>query len=79
MGFFGESVFIVTLLRSYSWSEFPSSKKKTSKVCAEVTLAGKTLLVVLIAEPGGNGHKAIRALLDQGLEDLVLGSEQEVP
>ena len=79
MGFFSESVFIVTLLRANSWSEFSGSEEKTSKVCAEVTLGGKTLLVVLIAEPGGNGHKARRALLDQGLEDLVLGSEQEVP
>ncbi len=67
MGFFGESVFIVTLLRSYSWSEFPSSKKKTSKVCAEVTLGGKSFLVGLIPESSGNGQKTVRALLDQGL------------
>ena len=64
MTFLGESVFIVTLLRADSWSEFSGAPEETADFGAEVTLAGKTVLVGLIAETGGNGDKAVRTLLN---------------
>ncbi len=79
MAFLGESVFIVTLLRADSWSEFSSAPEETADFGAQVTLAGKTVQIRLIAQLGPNGNKSVGTLLNQGPEDLVFSAEQKVP
>ena len=64
MVFLGESIFIVTLLRADSWSEFSGAPEETADLGAKVTLASKAVLVGLIAETGGNGDKAVGTLLN---------------
>ncbi len=79
MAFLGQSVFIVTLLRAYSWSEFSRTPEETAELGAKVTLAGKTVLIRLKAQLSRNGNKSVGTLLNQGLEDLVFSAEQKVP